>query len=457
MQGALPGPHPCYGSAADTTDDVNDEADDVDADAADVDDDDDNGDVERQVEQSPVARDTAESFLKEVLRHYKVDASAVMAKALLTCRAKLFYRLGKLITQGWPATNHAVQTALAKVEEKYALELIACSGISAGARPGLLYKPPAMVVTKGTAASAASAKVKDPKPAEDAFEIFEEVDPAAAPATPLGAAGAVPATPLEAGGAAPATPLGAASAAPATPPQAGPASALYAYELGAAAMSRLPHPDWTPMPGLVWQALAEQGLRQMHLRHKLVAKDVEVSVLEASAPLVYQARALRDFAEGTLILIPFTTELIPFAAGERLKRPKSLHPHLPFAVSCKAGCLEIGDVSRFLLRSPLASASGLPTVAPAAFWAALATDRPEDANMKVVTYNMAVEETTFTLDGESADGPAAKRRRTKGTPKSPNVAALVPALVNKKVVKRGTVLVHNGDIDLPDMGASAEP
>ena len=408
------------------------------------------------MEQSPVARDTAEKFLKEVLKHYPIDTSAVLTKALLHCRARLFHRLGRMVLQGWPASTHIVRTALAKVEEKYALELIECGAISASSRPQAHYTPPAMYVTKGTkAAEKASAKGSHSKLAEEAPEIFGEYDgaapplppPAVAPGSPSGAPGTPSgalATPLGAAGA-PATPLGAAGA-PTTPP-----SAVFAYELHAAAMNSLPRMPWQPLPGLVWKALARMVLGQLHIRHKLVAADIEVSVLEASSPHVFQARPLRDFAAGALVLVPFISEEpIPFAEGARLKRPQTLHPHLPFVVGCKAGAFELGDVNRFLLKSPLGSGAGLPEEAPAPFWAALATERAGDANMKVVTYRTTLPGASFSHDGEEPEAPA-KRRKTKGgaTAKAPALQVRVPALVNTQAVKRGTVLVVHGGFDLP--------
>ena len=37
------------------------------------------------------ARDSAETFLKELLQHYAVDRDVVLTKALLHCRARLFH------------------------------------------------------------------------------------------------------------------------------------------------------------------------------------------------------------------------------------------------------------------------------------------------------------------------------------------------------------------------------
>ncbi len=44
---------------------------------------------------------TTEDFLKAVLRHYKVGMSTAAVQKLLHARAKLYYRIGRLL-QGWP-------------------------------------------------------------------------------------------------------------------------------------------------------------------------------------------------------------------------------------------------------------------------------------------------------------------------------------------------------------------
>ena len=43
-----------------------------------------------------------------------------------------------------------------------------------------------------------------------------------------------------------------------------------------------------------------------------------------------------------------------------MKRPKSLHPHLPFLVTCTAGAFDLEDTARLLIKSPLASGPTLP-------------------------------------------------------------------------------------------------
>ena len=48
-----------------------------------------------------------------------------------------------------------------------------------------------------------------------------------------------------------------------------------------------------------------------------------------------------------------------------MKRPKSLHPHLPFLVTCTAGAFDLEDTAKFLIKSPLASGPSWLEQAPA--------------------------------------------------------------------------------------------
>ena len=49
----------------------------------------------------PAMLQSSESFLKSVLRHYKVDVNSAQVQELLHARAKLYYRVGRLL-QAWP-------------------------------------------------------------------------------------------------------------------------------------------------------------------------------------------------------------------------------------------------------------------------------------------------------------------------------------------------------------------
>ena len=70
-------------------------------------------------------------------------------------------------------------------------------------------------------------------------------------------------------------------------------------------MKRLTPVSFDSCPLALWRLLAQQGLLQMFLKHKICAQGVEVCLVEAAAPIVFQARALKDFAEGQLVLVPY--------------------------------------------------------------------------------------------------------------------------------------------------------
>ena len=136
------------------------------------------------------------------------------------------------------------------------------------------------------------------------------------------------------------------------------AAVVLAYDLPEGRMARLEPPVWTTVVSHLWRRLAHQGLLHGHLKHKGSADNVEVQVLEASDPIVYQARAVKAFAPGQLVLVPFASaEPTAFGDAAKWKRPRTLHPHLPFVVALEAGAHELGDQSCFMLKSPLASSS----------------------------------------------------------------------------------------------------
>ena len=365
----------------------------------------------------------AETFLTAVLKHYKVNMETVYSKALLHARGKLFHRAGQLL-QKWPGTEVAVQQAWAKIEEKYAVELLECRGVAE--RPPKRYLAPQVVKTVGGEAGKKEAKKKPETPGST---IFAEEDPAEPSPGPASAADAASAS--------------ASSAASASAPIVAIAKVL-AYKVPAEGMRSVEQEAWEAYPRLLWRRLAQQGLVQILMKHKASATGVEVSVLEASEPLVYQARALKAFPAGNLVLAPFvSTELVDFSDGAKLKRPKTLHPHLPFAVECQAGAFELDDTASFFLKSPLASGAAIPQKLACPFWAVLQAQAASDANMKVVPLRTAWPSTTFALGGPEAPTKG-RGKRAKPTP----LTVAVPALVNTKAVARGEVLVFTGSLTL---------
>ena len=60
--------------------------------------------VLEKIARSPECLKTSETFLKAVLRHYKLNATVPNKQLLLHTRAKLYYRMGRLL-QNWPQTE----------------------------------------------------------------------------------------------------------------------------------------------------------------------------------------------------------------------------------------------------------------------------------------------------------------------------------------------------------------
>ena len=60
--------------------------------------------VLERISKRPETMKTSETFLKAVLRHYKLAATVPNKQLLLHARAKLYYRMGRLL-QNWPQTE----------------------------------------------------------------------------------------------------------------------------------------------------------------------------------------------------------------------------------------------------------------------------------------------------------------------------------------------------------------
>ena len=158
--------------------------------------------------------------------------------------------------------------------------------------------------------------------------------------------------------------------------------------------------------------------------------------------MVFQARTKADFKPGELVLVPYvSTALVDFEDTAKLRRPKAMHPHLPFVVACDAGAVELADTARFFMKSPLAA--GPPEQVAAPLWAVpqAPEGNEDDANMKVSALSLTLPETQFSIDGASA---RAKGKKPKPTP----LTVTLPVFVSTKDVLRGTAFVFSGSLSL---------
>ena len=291
----------------------------------------------------------ANSFLKEMLKHYPVDMDQVRPKGLLTSRAKLFHRAARQLVQGWPTTAHGQADARSKMEAKYAKDLLDCGAFQAMAQPQPKHKVVEITLTAGT--SQAKAKAQQEKTAASKDDPNEVLDESASGDEAARGAAAT------AGAAAAAGAQGVVIGEPRPKKQKVDAEPAFskAYEISVDNMEELPPMDVAPTTPAMWKALAVQGMAQMLLRHGPATAHIQVHVMPASNPRVYQARALKDFGPGELVLTPFRADVpMDLKDGLKIKKaPASLHPCLPFLVRIEAGSFGLQDTSVFFRKVAL--------------------------------------------------------------------------------------------------------
>ena len=195
----------------------------------------------------PEGKIAVEAFVKQLLKGYKVCIETAIPKQLLFTRAKLFHRCGKLVLS-WPSSDFASRQELARIEEKYAKELVECRAI--GERPGLFHKFPETV--KSVSDEKALTKLAKTKDAGEGPVILGEIDEAASDAAASNAAASGP------------VPGAASSPAP-----------VLAHKVCTEGMTRFPSFQWEQFTKELWKKVAVQGLLQAHLRHQSSTADVE--------------------------------------------------------------------------------------------------------------------------------------------------------------------------------------
>ena len=84
---------------------------------------------------------TSESFLKSTLRHYKLQMDGASMQLILHARAKLYYRVGRMMV-AWPQNHVKLQQSLASIESKYCGDLVAAKALS------LVFTTPVLVNSK---------------------------------------------------------------------------------------------------------------------------------------------------------------------------------------------------------------------------------------------------------------------------------------------------------------------
>ena len=354
-----------------------------------------------------------EKFVKTMLRAYKVEASGNV-KAVLLCRARLFYRCGRALAGPVPVEASRV---LADLEAKFAHELLQCGALSK--KPEPQYKASVLVRTV----------VEDPLPAKASSKASSSKSKARGPEV------------LD---------LEEESLEELAPPS--PDVVVNADEVPDKGMHRFASAPWSVHTESLWQRLGAMALLQLHIRNRASCDGVEVVRLDASEPVVWQARALCKFKTDDLMLVPWTeASLLRFAEGSKVSRPKGLYPCLPFMATIVAGAPSLDDTATFLMKSPLGKmASSAEDSAPAPFWATCFAQDPSHANMIETRFVLNMAQPKFDGFGLSA--------RAQNTARLANLEVSVSGLVNTRVIEKGEVLVSRAaaSSDAADAGAAAD-
>lgn len=233
------------------------------------------------LQNNPDVMQQSESFLKKVLRHYKVTCPAPVVKALLGCRARLYYRVGRQL-QSWPDNEHSVCKGFAKIEAQYSTEMVAARAISPGIP--VVYPMPETVQT-------AIASERPRKAARTAASSSGDI--------------------LSASGVAALSDEGAAfgeEAPPVVDPQ----------DISSDMCVVIPSAPLAHHGDELWRRVTLQCLLHAFVIQHASVEGVQIQVAQTTEPMVWQARAAKTHAEGTLMLIPYSTTLLP--QGE-IKRP----------------------------------------------------------------------------------------------------------------------------------------
>ena len=361
----------------------------------------------KQFEENPSILQTAELFLKTMLKHYCVQNEGVHVKKLLECRARLYYRIGRL-AQTWPDTEFSVKKTLASIENKYAAEMA-----DAGAIKQTLprkYAMPVMIKTVPPTAKVAAADAEKASiPSRLKVEVLGDDD--------LG-------MPDDGAGSN--------------------SEATKAHDIGESQVAGVPREPWEQLAPELWRRMASETLLHVYAMTSDSVDKVQVVRAESAIPQVWQARALANIAPKKLILVPWVKSAPAEVDADEPapKRPKDLHPALPDHEVMRVEAKGCTDAPRFLLRSPLGGKIG--TCAPAPFWCVLSRPEPHLANMEYRDCTAEVVAPTCSLEslkkGEGLKLPKVKVQLT------------IRALINNCNIQRGDVLT----VHIPEATAPAQ-
>ena len=131
------------------------------------------------------------------------------------------------------------------------------------------------------------------------------------------------------------------------------------YHVPASMCESVEPPPWDNYGQELWLRIGSHVMLHTYLLEQQSTSAVEVMTIDASEPVLWQARALRQLPIEELTLIPFSpTALIPFKDGDKIKRPTTLHPSLPFHIVCETGAAHLGVSAKFIIKTPIGGKLG---------------------------------------------------------------------------------------------------
>ena len=343
--------------------------------------------VLKELEKQPSILQTVELLIKTLLKHYPCTNSNVAVKKLLECRAKLYYRSGRLV-QNWPDSAFEIKKSLAAIEAKYVKDMLEAGALQ-GEKPRK-YPEPDVVATvapkeaKAKGSGSSSSGNATPAPQRLVVEVLGD-DGDDAPPGP--------------------------AAAKHLAPHAIPVSDVLGVALE----------PWGDLEPLFWSRIVAEHLVHAHIMHAESVDKLRVSKAQATEPMVWQTRAKEALAAGALTLVPWVkAEPVLCENGEvPFKRSPALHPALLGHVGVTAKASGHDEEYTYALRSPLDGKVKADAKAAAPFWCVLAAGEGEEgiANMAYRECRLEIPSPAVTVQGGARTRPT-KAPRPRSSPSS---------------------------------------
>ena len=335
------------------------------------------------------------SYVRMYVRRYMSSASACLGPTEnrwgMTPRGPSTVMQRRML-QAWPPSDTAMRKALAIIEGKYAEEMIACRAVAPGLR--VLYPMPEIVRTAATGEERAR---KAARTASSSSAVLSESGEVRA-SSDVGNTGDDT------------------------------RKSILPEEVETSMCNIVPMPTLSSFGPDLWFKVTQQCLLHAHVLHASALGKVQALVSESTEPVVWQARAVKSISPKELILIPFSSVLLPHT---EVKRPATLHPALRTTAEVTSGAEGCTDEVRFVLKSPLLGKVG--EHAPAPFWYVLKVSSQESANMELVMCTVNMPTPTLAL-------PCLSKSQSAQRTKKANLRVTFPVLVNTKQLERGHVL-----------------